>query len=106
MSFSERRELEALPERIEGLEGRVAALHEKLADPSFYREPSRVIAAARRTLAEVEAELEDAFERWSDLERRAAGESGEPAKFGESAKSGEPGEPEEPARGDVPVNCG
>ena len=74
ISFSERRELEALPERIEALEGRIAALHRKLADPAFYREePSPAIAGARRALGEAEAELEGAFERWSDLERRAAG---------------------------------
>ena len=71
-SFSERREMEALPERIEVLEDRIAALHEKLADPSFYREPSSVIAGSRRALGEAEAELESAFERWSDLERRSA----------------------------------
>ena len=74
ISFSERRELEALPERIEALEGRIAALHEKLADPAFYREPSPVIAGARRALGEAEAELEGAFERWSDLERRVGNE--------------------------------
>ena len=67
--------MEALPRRIEALEGRIAALHEKLADPAFYREPSPVIAGARRTLGEAEAELAGAFERWSDLERRAAEES-------------------------------
>ena len=75
ISFSERQEMEALPERIEALEGRIAALHEKLANPEFYREPSPVIAGARRALGEAEAELEGAFERWSDLERRA-GEEG------------------------------
>ena len=74
ISFSERREMEALPERIEALERRIAALHERLADPAFYREPSPVIAGARRALGEAEAELEGAFERWSDLERRAARE--------------------------------
>ena len=76
ISFSERREMEALPERIEALEGRIAALHERLADPSLYREPSSVIAGARRALGEAEAELEGAFERWSDLERRAGREEG------------------------------
>ncbi len=76
ISFSERREMEALPERIEALEGHIAALHERLADPSFYREPSSVIAGARRALGEAEAELEGAFERWSDLERRAGREGG------------------------------
>ena len=76
LSYAERRELEALPRRIEGLEGRIAGLHERLADPAFYREPSAVIAGARRALGEAEAELERAFDRWSDLERRAAGTSG------------------------------
>ena len=76
ISFSERREMEALPERIEALEGRIAALHERLADPSLYREPSPIIAGARRSLDEAEAELAEAFERWSDLERQAAGEAG------------------------------
>ena len=71
ISFSERREMEALPERIEALEDRITALHERLAAPAFYREPSPVIAGARRALGEAEAELEGAFERWSDLERRA-----------------------------------
>ena len=81
ISFSERREMEALPERIEALEGRIAALHEKLADPAFYREPSPVIAGARRALGEAEAELEGAFERWSDLEHRAG-------KAGSAGRSG------------------
>ena len=74
LSFSERREMEALPERIEALEGRIVALHEKFADPSFYRGSSSAIAGARRALDEAEAELEGAFERWSELERRAGGE--------------------------------
>ena len=72
LSFSERREMEGLPERIEVLEGRIGGLHRRLSDPAFYREPSAVIAGARRALAEAEAELEGAFDRWSELERRAA----------------------------------
>ncbi len=74
ISFSERREMEALPERIEALEGRITALHEQFGDPSFYRQPSSVIAGAHRALGEAEAALAGAFERWSDLERRAAEE--------------------------------
>ena len=75
LTFSERREMEALPERIESLESRIGELHERLADPSFYREPSAAIAGARRDLAETEAELEGAFDRWSDLERLAVQDS-------------------------------
>ena len=71
LSFSERREMEALPERIEAIESRIESLHERLADPAFYREAPTDIAGARRMLAEAEAELEDAFDRWSSLERLA-----------------------------------
>ena len=75
LSFGERREIEELPERIEGIEARIEALHAKLAEPSFYREPSAIIAGARRTLGELEGELERTFERWHDLERKSSGEA-------------------------------
>ena len=75
LSYMERREIEALPERIEGLEARIEALHAKLADPAFYREPSSVIVDARRSLGELEGELERTFERWQDLERKSSGEA-------------------------------
>ena len=75
LSYMERREIEELPERIEGLEARIEALHAKLADPAFYREPSSVIVDARRSLGELEGELERTFERWQDLERKSSGEA-------------------------------
>ena len=80
LSFSERREMDALPERIENLESRIGALHQRLADPALYREPSSIIADANRALAEAQAELEGAFERWNDLEGVAA-QSGRDATF-------------------------
>ena len=67
--------MEELPERIEGLEARIEALHAKLADPAFYREPAAVIVDARRNLADLEGELERSFERWHDLERKSGGEA-------------------------------
>ena len=75
LSFKERREVEELPERIEGLEARIEALHARLADPAFYREAAAVIVDARRTLRELEEELERSFERWHDLERKSSGEA-------------------------------
>ena len=74
LSFKESREVEELPERIEGLEARIEALQAKLADPAFYREPSAIIVGARRALGDLEGELERAFERWHDLERKSGGE--------------------------------
>ena len=79
LSYKERREMEELPERIEGLEARIEALHAKLANPAFYREPSAVIVDVRRTLGELEAELERSFERWHDLERKSSGEVPSPS---------------------------
>ena len=75
LTFKERREIEELPERIEGIEARIEALHAKLADPAFYREPSATIAGARRALGEIEGELERTFERWQELERKSNGEA-------------------------------
>ncbi len=68
LSFRERGELEELPSRIEALEGELAALHDKLADPELYREQGEAVAGMRQRLAEVEQELESCFERWQELE--------------------------------------
>ena len=75
LTFKERREIEELPERIEGIEARIESLHAKLADPAFYRESSATISGARRALGELEVELERSFERWHDLERKSNGEA-------------------------------
>ena len=48
LTFKERQELEALPTRIDALENEQAALHEKLADPAFYREQGDAVAVVRR----------------------------------------------------------
>jgi ATP-binding cassette subfamily F protein uup len=66
----EREELAALPERIEALEQRVAELTEQLAGPALYQggDPSGV----NEQLAAVQAELDQAFERWAELDARDA----------------------------------
>jgi ATP-binding cassette subfamily F protein uup len=71
LSFRERGELEELPARIESLEGELAVLHEKLADPELYRERGEAVAGMRQRLAEVEKELESCFARWQELETLA-----------------------------------
>lgn len=73
LTFKERREIEELPDRIEDIEARIEALHARLADPAFYREPSAAISGARRALGELEGELARTFERWQDLERKSNG---------------------------------
>ncbi len=68
LSYRERKELEALPGRIEGLEAEQAALYAALSDPMFYQKPGAEIAAAKDRLEAVGLELEAAYERWEALE--------------------------------------
>ena len=66
-----KRELDALPGRIEELESQQAALHAMLSDPAFYRKDGDTIAATRAELARIEQELEQAYERWAALDEIA-----------------------------------
>ena len=68
LSFSQQRELEALPGRIEALEQELTQLQSRLADPELYRQQPTEVTALNARLAAVEAELEQAFARWEELE--------------------------------------
>ena len=70
LSYKEKCELEALPERIEKLEGEIAGIRETLANPDVYRsDPAKAKALSER-LPLAEAELETAVDRWAELEER------------------------------------
>ncbi len=71
LSFKERKELEALPERIEQLETAVQEMHSAMADPSFYRKDRDEIGGAKKRLEGLERELATAYERWHTLEELA-----------------------------------
>ena len=73
LTYKERQELAALPERIDGLERERERLYGSLADPALLRDGSRA-ADARTRLSVVTAELSTATARWEDLET-AAGEA-------------------------------
>ena len=68
LNLKERKELEALPGRIEELEAARAELHDAMADPAFYRQDGGTIAEARARLEAIESELAAAYERWEELE--------------------------------------
>lgn len=72
LSYKDKFELENLPEKIASLEKEIALRHELMAQPSFYQESSEKIAAEKKNLAELERELEQAFQRWSELEEKNA----------------------------------
>ena len=71
MSYNEQRELAALPATIEQLEAKISALHQSMADPDFYRQPSDQIASQHAQLSKLEDELALAYTRWEDLEQNA-----------------------------------
>jgi ATP-binding cassette subfamily F protein uup len=68
LGFKEARELEALPVRIESLEKRVAGLTQSMADPGFYRRDAADITAHNQALADAQAELDEAYARWAELD--------------------------------------
>jgi ATP-binding cassette subfamily F protein uup len=68
LSYREERELEALPDRIHELELEQAALHDRLADPDFYRTAGSEVALVNCRLEELERELEGVYCRWEELE--------------------------------------
>jgi ABC transport system ATP-binding/permease protein len=70
LSFAERRELEALPERIDALEAEHASLALRLADPALYQRTPQDVAAVRERLHAVERETASAMQRWEELAAR------------------------------------
>lgn len=68
LSYKDQRELDALPGRIEALEAEHSELADAMADPSFYKQDAAEITRHTRRLEAVEAELNEAFERWEQLE--------------------------------------
>ncbi|MGE5302052.1 MAG: hypothetical protein ACM3TN_01905 [Alphaproteobacteria bacterium] len=73
LSYKERRELTALPEKIEALETEQTRLHQQMGEADFYRQPSDKITAAIERLATVNNDLESCYARWESLEKLAAG---------------------------------
>jgi ATP-binding cassette subfamily F protein uup len=72
LSFKEQTELTSLPKTIEQLEAGLAAAHEVMADPDFYKRPGDVIATATEKMKRLENELATSYARWADLEAKNA----------------------------------
>ena len=73
LSFNEKRELDALPDRISALEAEEASLQARLADPALYQGPPEAAAELKARLDAVGAEMEAAMLRWEELETKAGG---------------------------------
>ena len=68
LSYKDQRELDALPALIEKLELEQQSLHEQLQQPDFYQQEQSVVAEVTADLERVEQALEQAYQRWEELE--------------------------------------
>ena len=68
LSYKLKLELEQLPNKMEQLEAEVEAQQIIVSDPDFFKQDSNVTTKALNHLAQLESDLEAAFERWEELE--------------------------------------
>lgn len=68
LSYKLQLELDGLPDRIEAMENAVAALEEETRQPDFYSRPFDAVRPVLDELEAAKAVLEEAVERWSELE--------------------------------------
>ena len=73
ISPAQRRELQALPGKIERLEQAQANLHASMANPAFYQQPASQLEQVHRELHKIEQKLSDAYARWEQLEQLSGG---------------------------------
>jgi ATP-binding cassette subfamily F protein uup len=73
LNYKEQRELDALPQLIETLEGLQAELQRSIAAPEFYKGTQEQIARTLEELAQTDAELQSAYDRWEEIEALQGG---------------------------------
>jgi ATP-binding cassette subfamily F protein uup len=72
LSYKETRELEQLPAQIEALEIEQREINERMASPDYHLQGAAQMRADGLRLAAIETELAACFDRWAELEARAA----------------------------------
>ena len=68
ISFKQQKELDELPGQIDSFELEQEKLTEKIGDASFYKQEQDIIKETLGLLKEVEQKLEQAYQRWDELE--------------------------------------
>lgn len=68
LGFKEQQELEQLPKRIEQLEGEIGNRTAAMNEPAFFQQDSAAIVKANEALVALQAELDAAYARWSELD--------------------------------------
>jgi ATP-binding cassette subfamily F protein uup len=68
LGSKEKRELEALPAKIEEMETECDALYAQMAEPEFYKTDKDEIVRVKARMEELEKAIEYAYDRWEALE--------------------------------------
>tara|TARA_B110000116_G_scaffold265631_1_gene275112 strand:+ start:6535 stop:8415 length:1881 start_codon:yes stop_codon:yes gene_type:complete len=68
LSYKMQLELDQLPKKIEQFESEVAALQEKMTEPSFFSQAESLTSPVLKALAVAEQELGNCYDRWTELE--------------------------------------
>lgn len=70
LSYKDQREFDQMPAKIEKLESEIEKLEAEVADPGFYAQPSTTTGPVLEKLESAQQDLNDAFERWAELESK------------------------------------
>jgi ATP-binding cassette subfamily F protein uup len=70
LSYKEQRELETLPKKLEELETELEAVQAIISDADFYSKEMSQTQPVLDKLSAIEADLEEAFTRWEELESK------------------------------------
>jgi ABC transport system ATP-binding/permease protein len=68
LSFKEQQELTNMPELIAQLEAQQVELNKKISSAEFYKNDQTIVAGTLADLQAADAKLEQAFQRWDELE--------------------------------------
>ncbi|BCG63383.1 MAG: ABC transport system protein [Methyloprofundus sp.] len=68
LSYKEQKELDELPAIIESLDGKQANMNNQISSATFYQQEQSAVQLVLDDLAKVEADLEQAYQRWDELE--------------------------------------
>jgi ATP-binding cassette subfamily F protein uup len=68
LGFKDQQELEKLPKRIEQLETDIASRTAAMNEPAFFQQDSAAIVKANEAIVSLQAELDAAYARWSELD--------------------------------------
>ena len=68
LGFNEQRDLKRLPGLIEALEAEHGELSHQMSDSAFYKKEKKEIKQIKARFDELIKEIDQAYERWEDLE--------------------------------------